>query len=208
MLSDSAHHELGPITPPEDHWKHNWDTDVDPLIDPTVHAEHCMSTRERSHSGDLASGAGAGAGGGSGAGGGGGGGGGAPSAKVGKKDKYREKNRVAAAKCRAKKKEHTDGLEETHRTQSMLNALLKQTEQNLRDELSFWRTQALQHAFCDCSAIQEYNMRKARALAADTKFGDLDNFRRDSTMAQSPTSKSAMAFYSQHPHPEFDAQPS
>ena len=94
--------------------------------------------------------------------------------RVDKRDKYREKNRVAAAKCRAKKKEHIDGLEESHRTQSMLNALLKQTAQTLRDELSFWRTQALQHGYCDCKAIQEYNMRKARALAADGEFGQTE----------------------------------
>ncbi|KAK5734033.1 hypothetical protein LTS12_026810 [Elasticomyces elasticus] len=32
-----------------------------------------------------------------------------------KKEKYREKNHIAAAKCRAKKKDNTDGLEEMHR---------------------------------------------------------------------------------------------
>ncbi|GAB7345565.1 hypothetical protein MBLNU457_3873t1 [Dothideomycetes sp. NU457] len=37
-----------------------------------------------------------------------------------KRDKYREKNRVAAAKCRAKKKDHVDTLEDSHRTQSVL----------------------------------------------------------------------------------------
>ena len=82
-----------------------------------------------------------------------------------KKDKYREKNRVAAAKCRAKKKEHTDSLEDTYRTQSAMNTALKQTEKSLRDELSYWRTQALQHTFCNCHPIQEYNMRKAQSMA-------------------------------------------
>lgn len=108
-------------------------------------------------------------------------------AKVDKKDKYREKNRVAAAKCRAKKKEHVDGLEENHRAQSMLNSLLKQTEQNLRDELSYWRTQALQHAFCDCHAVQDYNLKKARALAADKDFGGPDGLRPDPMCASSPS---------------------
>ncbi|KAI5203595.1 hypothetical protein E4T39_04095 [Aureobasidium subglaciale] len=82
-----------------------------------------------------------------------------------KKDKYREKNRVAAAKCRAKKKEHTDSLEDTYRTQSAMNTALKQTEKSLRDELSYWRTQALQHTFCACHTIQEYNLRKAQSMA-------------------------------------------
>lgn len=98
-----------------------------------------------------------------------------------KKDKYREKNRVAAAKCRAKKKSHVDVLEENHRTQSMLNSLLKQTEQSLRDELSFWRTQALQHAYCDCQAVQDYNLNKARALAGHRDFGGLDAVQHDTS---------------------------
>ena len=95
----------------------------------------------------------------------------------GKREKYREKNRVAAAKCRAKKKEHVDNLEDTHRTQSMLNTALKQTEKSLRDELSFWRTQALQHTFCQCHPIQDYNMRKARNLAAESILGTSANLK-------------------------------
>lgn len=88
-----------------------------------------------------------------------------------KKGKYREKNRVAAAKCRAKKKEHIDHLEENHRTHSALNVALKQTEKSLRDQLSYWRTQALQHSHCNCRPIQDYNMRKAQALADESNFG-------------------------------------
>ena len=88
-----------------------------------------------------------------------------------KKDKYREKNRVAAAKCRAKKKEHTDSLEDTYRTQSAMNTALRQTEKSLRDELSYWRTQALHHSFCDCVDLQEYNMRKAQSMAFGTNNG-------------------------------------
>ncbi|KAI4719905.1 hypothetical protein E4T48_03913 [Aureobasidium sp. EXF-10727] len=87
-----------------------------------------------------------------------------------KKDKYREKNRVAAAKCRAKKKEHTDQLEDTYRTQSAMNSALKQTEKSLRDELSYWRTQALQHTFCSCHPIQEYNMKKAQSMTFGSNY--------------------------------------
>lgn len=89
-----------------------------------------------------------------------------------KREKYREKNRVAAAKCRAKKKGHVDQLEDMHRTQSALNTALKQTEKSLRDELSFWRTQALQHTFCSCRPVQEYNMRKAQSLASESLLGN------------------------------------
>ena len=118
-----------------------------------------------------------------------------------KREKYREKNRVAAAKCRAKKKEHVDDLEDSHRTQSVLNTALRQTEQSLRDELSYWRTQALQHGFCECQAIQDYNIRKARDLAADKCFGGTDSGTRQpvrqSPLATSPVS-SVSSKQSQH----------
>lgn len=81
-----------------------------------------------------------------------------------KREKYREKNRVAAAKCRAKKKENVDAQEEAHRSLSAYNTFLRHTEQQLRDELTFWRTRALQHMECNCSAIQDYNMGKARQI--------------------------------------------
>jgi len=113
----------------------------------------------------------------------------------GKREKYREKNRVAAAKCRAKKKENVDVLEDNHRTQSVLNSALKQSEQSLRDELSYWRTQALQHTFCNCHPIQEYNMCKARNLAAGNSssgFRD-DPHRRGSVMHRSPDAMSPVS---------------
>jgi hypothetical protein len=88
-----------------------------------------------------------------------------------KKDRYREKNRIAAAKCRARKKEHTDSLEGTYRTQSAMNTALKQTEKSLRNELLYWCTQALQHTFCACSSIQEYNLRKAQSMAFGASIG-------------------------------------
>lgn len=88
-----------------------------------------------------------------------------------KRQVSREKNRVAAAKCRAKKKEHVDELEDSYKTQSALNVALKQTAQALRNELSDLRTQALQHTNCDCHSIQAYNLRKARDLAAESMFG-------------------------------------
>lgn len=105
-----------------------------------------------------------------------------------KKGKYREKNRVAAAKCRAKKKDHIDHLEDNHRTQSMLNTALKQTEKTLRDELSFWRTQALQHSFCNCRSIQEYNLRKAQDLAHVSTCG---NRKKTDTRSPSTTSNNS-----------------
>ncbi|KAK4981804.1 hypothetical protein LTR66_009692 [Elasticomyces elasticus] len=83
-----------------------------------------------------------------------------------KKEMYREKNRVAAAKCRAKKKTAVDGLEQTGRYHSSMNTHLKIELKALRDELSSLRNMALQHTDCSCHALQSYNMRQAHNLAA------------------------------------------
>ncbi|KAK4994387.1 hypothetical protein LTR66_005577 [Elasticomyces elasticus] len=83
-----------------------------------------------------------------------------------KKEMYREKNRVAAAKCRAKKKTAVNRLEQTGRYHSSMNSRLKIELKVLRDELSSLRTMALQHTDCSCQALQSYNMRQAHNLAA------------------------------------------
>ncbi|KAK5118951.1 hypothetical protein LTR62_000162 [Meristemomyces frigidus] len=87
----------------------------------------------------------------------------------GKRDKYREKNRLAAAKCRAKKKESVGGLEVQNREMGRINRQLKEEERRLRDELSMLRTDALQHApgasGCICGDLHQYNRNKASQVA-------------------------------------------
>lgn len=87
----------------------------------------------------------------------------------GKRETYREKNRLAAAKCRAKKKENVEGLEDKHRHLSAQNNFLKREERTLRDELSMLRTAALQHTpaarGCICGGLHEYNRKKASQVA-------------------------------------------
>ncbi|KAK3617467.1 hypothetical protein LTR56_025267 [Elasticomyces elasticus] len=86
-----------------------------------------------------------------------------------KKEKYREKNRIAAAKCRAKKKDNTDGLEERHRDLQASHNFLKLEDRRLRDELSTLRTLALQHSpdtlGCSCTNLHNYNRCKASEVA-------------------------------------------
>ncbi|KAK3069467.1 hypothetical protein LTR53_012172 [Teratosphaeriaceae sp. CCFEE 6253] len=87
----------------------------------------------------------------------------------GKREKYREKNRVAAAKCRAKRKDSVDILEERHRQLSADNNFLRRTERALRDEYSMLRTIALQHtpaiSECKCAVLHGYNAQKANQVA-------------------------------------------
>lgn len=84
--------------------------------------------------------------------------------RIKNRERYRTKNRTAAAKCRAKKKSDVETLEADHRTQNTLNTALRHTAQTLRDELSFWRTQALQHSYCGCDSIQRFNMLQAQHM--------------------------------------------
>ncbi|KAK3614824.1 hypothetical protein LTR56_026987 [Elasticomyces elasticus] len=86
-----------------------------------------------------------------------------------KKEKYREKNRIAAARCRAKKKDNTDGLEERHRELQASHNFLKREDRRLRDELSTLRILALQHSpdttGCACAVLHNYNRYKASEVA-------------------------------------------
>jgi hypothetical protein len=82
----------------------------------------------------------------------------------GKKEKYREKNRLAAAKCRAKKKENIEDIEVKHRKLSALNSSLRKQIQDLRGELMGLRTHALDHQDCNCQ-ISRYNINRAKRVA-------------------------------------------
>jgi len=86
-----------------------------------------------------------------------------------KREKYREKNRLAAAKCRLKKKDNVETLEIRHRDLSAKNNYMKREERKLRDELSRLRTMALGHCAgnpnCRCDPLHYYNQRQMRALA-------------------------------------------
>jgi hypothetical protein len=86
----------------------------------------------------------------------------------GKRERYREKNRLAAAKCRAKKKTHTEDLEDSARHITATNNRLRAEERELRDLFSSLRHQALAHdptQGCTCSAIHMYNNHKAHEAA-------------------------------------------
>ena len=88
-----------------------------------------------------------------------------------KRERYREKNRLAAAKCRMKKKDNVQGLEEKNREMSAENNFAKVEMRQLRDELTCLRTMALHHAAhiegCDCVALHAYNAMKAGELASE-----------------------------------------
>lgn len=79
----------------------------------------------------------------------------------------REKNRLAAAKCRAKKKATSEDMQENHREGSKQNSYLHREMRELRDQKAFLRNSLLQHepGVCQCHAIHRFNFAQAQQLA-------------------------------------------
>lgn len=79
----------------------------------------------------------------------------------------REKNRLAAAKCRAKKKATSEDMQENHREGSKQNSYLQREVRELRDQKAFLRNSLLQHepGVCQCHAIHRFNFAQAQQLA-------------------------------------------
>ena len=82
-----------------------------------------------------------------------------------KREKYRGKNRLAAAKCRFLKRKTIEMLEEQHRELCAANSYAKRQERALRDELTRLRTIALNHSpvmpGCNCASLHRYNTGRA-----------------------------------------------
>jgi hypothetical protein len=75
-----------------------------------------------------------------------------------------EKNRVAAHKCRQRKKEYINGLEGRAREFSAKNKMLKENVAMLREEVLGLKNEVLRHAGCGFWAVDEYLARCAGDL--------------------------------------------
>lgn len=76
----------------------------------------------------------------------------------------RQRNRVAATKCRAKSKVAIAELEATERAMSSQNMELSSTVMHLREEVLALKNQLLLHGNCDCEHIQQYLTNAARNI--------------------------------------------
>lgn len=83
-----------------------------------------------------------------------------------KADRHREKNKVAASKCRARKKKQQQTVQDKGTNLSDTNAQLKACVQELRHELNGLRGLALGHQGCNCQVAQ-YNCQQAGRIAAE-----------------------------------------
>jgi hypothetical protein len=75
-----------------------------------------------------------------------------------------EKNRVAAHKCRQRKKEYIGSLEGRAREFSVKNKALKENVAMLREEVLSLKNEVLRHAGCGFWAVDEYLARCAGDL--------------------------------------------
>lgn len=73
-----------------------------------------------------------------------------------KRSKFLERNRVAASKCRQKKKEWTQNLENRARDLQKNNNSLRMMVDSLRQEILFLKGEMLKHNSCGCEHIQEF----------------------------------------------------
>lgn len=72
------------------------------------------------------------------------------------REKFLERNRVAASKCRQKKKEWTTSLEERARELQSQREMLVAYVSMLRNELLMLKCKCLQHSDCKCERLRDY----------------------------------------------------
>ena len=76
-----------------------------------------------------------------------------------RRSKFLERNRVAASKCRQKKKEWTASIESRARQLQKDNTSLHQMIDSCKEEILFLKGEMLKHSACGNSEIQEYLQR-------------------------------------------------
>jgi bZIP transcription factor len=80
-----------------------------------------------------------------------------------KRQKFLERNRLAASKCRQKKKEWASHLEEQARYQAQENRLLRATVVQLREECLYLKNFLMSaHTGCNCVGVKNYLMDEAQ----------------------------------------------
>ena len=83
-----------------------------------------------------------------------------------RKQRHREKNKVAAAKCRSRQRKQVQTIQEKGSRLEEKNLHLKTMIQELRGELNSLRSMALDHQECNCSVAQ-YNHNQAERVVAE-----------------------------------------
>lgn len=87
-----------------------------------------------------------------------------------KREMYLEKNRIAAIKCRQKKKMWESELVAQARELSAARACLRPCVTALREEVIALKTELLKHVNCGCTAIHEYLTQSATQILPLASF--------------------------------------
>lgn len=82
-----------------------------------------------------------------------------------KRRKFLERNRVAASKCRQKKKEWTNNLEERARELQKNKAQLAMLVGSLREEMLYLKGEVLKHNNCNCATMRDYLNREVQSIS-------------------------------------------
>ena len=90
-----------------------------------------------------------------------------------KRSKFLERNRVAASKCRQKKKEWTQNLENRARELQKNNNQLRAVVESCQEEVLFLKGELLKHSQCDCESIQTFLKSGADSFVEHTLEDDL-----------------------------------
>ena len=99
-----------------------------------------------------------------------------------KRSRFLERNRVAASKCRQKKKEWTQNLENRARDLQKNNNSLRMIVDSLRQEILFLKGEMLKHNSCGCEHIQEFMKSGSNNFSG---FKDDTIFKREQSPIQS-----------------------
>jgi hypothetical protein len=89
----------------------------------------------------------------------------APPVEDPKRSKFLERNRVAASKCRQKKKEWTSNLEVRARDLQSAKNQLTVVVTSLKEEIIFLKGEMLKHSSCGCTAIKDYLNREVASMS-------------------------------------------
>ena len=105
-----------------------------------------------------------------------------------KRSKFLERNRVAASKCRQKKKEWTQNLENKARELQKNNSSLRLMVDSLRQEVIFLKGEMLKHSTCNCEQIQKF-LKQGSDSFSDRAMNDVIFKREDSSDHSLPRSR-------------------
>jgi len=84
-----------------------------------------------------------------------------------------KRNRIAASKCRAKKKAAMADLEATKKTMYTEHYQLSTTVTGLREEVLILKNELLKHGNCDCEVIQQYLTNAAKNIGNGNAQGEV-----------------------------------